>query len=137
MKIICLRDWLNWPFLLLRNKLSFVYNLNNPLSASPIKWSNTLKQFVDKLSTNCFSVFNHFVGLTLKGVSIITVVFIYLIFEEVRCPLPLTVLCMTSQNGQTHFKNCSAFIARSSKCVWLFWDVMHLRSCIVKWFLNF
>ena len=39
----------------------------NPLSANITKWSNTLKQFVDKLPTNCLSVFDHFVGLTLKG----------------------------------------------------------------------
>ena len=34
----------------------------NPLSANPAKWSNTLKQFVGNLS-----VFDHFAGLTLKG----------------------------------------------------------------------
>ena len=39
----------------------------NPLSASFTKWSNTLKQFVGKLPTNCLSVFGHFVGLALKG----------------------------------------------------------------------
>ena len=39
----------------------------NPLSAKPTKWSNTLKQFVGKLATNCLSVFDHFVGLALKG----------------------------------------------------------------------
>ena len=39
----------------------------NPLSANPSKWSNTLKQFVAKLPTNCLSVFDHFVGLALKG----------------------------------------------------------------------
>ena len=39
----------------------------NPLSANPTKWSNTLKQFVGKLPTNCLSVFDHFVGLALKG----------------------------------------------------------------------
>ena len=27
---------------------------------------------------------------------------------------------MTSQNGQTHFKNAVRFL----KCVWPFWDVM-------------
>ena len=37
------------------------------LSANFKKWSNTLKQFVDQLPTNCLSVFNHFVGLVLKG----------------------------------------------------------------------
>ena len=39
----------------------------NPLSANPTKWLNALKQFVGKLPTNCLSVFNHFVGLALKG----------------------------------------------------------------------
>ena len=39
----------------------------NPLSANPIKWSNTLKQFVSNLLTNCVSVLDHFVILALKG----------------------------------------------------------------------
>ena len=39
----------------------------NPLSANPTKWSNTLKQSVGKLPTNCLSVFDNFVGLALKG----------------------------------------------------------------------
>ena len=39
----------------------------NPLSANPTKSSNTLKQFVGKLPTNCLSVFDHFVILALKG----------------------------------------------------------------------
>ena len=34
----------------------------NPLSANSTKWSNILKQFVRKLPTNCFSVFDDFVG---------------------------------------------------------------------------
>ena len=54
----------------------------NPLSANFTRWSNTLKQFVGKLPKNClskrfvcklptsfFSVFDHFVGLALKGFS--------------------------------------------------------------------
>ena len=43
----------------------------NPLSANPTKWSNTLKEFVGNLPTNCLSVFDHFVGLALKGFRII------------------------------------------------------------------
>ena len=39
----------------------------NPLSANPTKWSNTPKQFVGNLPTNCLSVFDHFVILALKG----------------------------------------------------------------------
>ena len=38
----------------------------NPLSANSTKWSNTLKQFVADLPTNCLSVFDHFVKLAFK-----------------------------------------------------------------------
>ena len=41
----------------------------NPLSANFIRWSNTLKRFVGKFPTSFFSVFDHFVGLALKGFS--------------------------------------------------------------------
>ena len=43
----------------------------NPLSANFTKWSNTLKQFVGKFPTNCLSVFDHFVGLALKRLTIL------------------------------------------------------------------
>ena len=43
------------------------FNLLNPLSANPTKWSNTLKPFVGNLPTTCLSVFDHFVGLAPKG----------------------------------------------------------------------
>ena len=39
----------------------------NPLSANITKWSNTLKQFIGNLPTNCLSVFDYFVELALKG----------------------------------------------------------------------
>ena len=42
----------------------------NPLSANPTKWSNILKQFVGELPTNCLSVFDHFVGMALKGLMV-------------------------------------------------------------------
>ena len=38
----------------------------NPLIANPTNWSNILNQFVGKLTTNCLSVFDHFVKLALK-----------------------------------------------------------------------
>ena len=44
--------------------------LLNPLSSNHTKWSNTLKQFVGNLPTNCLSVFDHFVGLALKELNI-------------------------------------------------------------------
>ena len=47
----------------------------NPLSAIFTKWSNTLKQFVCKLPINCLIVFDHFVGLALKGLIQVTLHF--------------------------------------------------------------
>ena len=41
---------------------------DNPLSANFTKWSNPLKQFAGNLPTNCLSVFDHFMGLALKGI---------------------------------------------------------------------
>ena len=43
----------------------------NPFSANFTKWSNTLKQFVGNLPTNCLSVFDKFVGLALKGLTLV------------------------------------------------------------------
>ena len=51
----------------LHRRSSCLEVLFNPLSANPIKWPNTLKQFVGKLPTNCLSVLGHFVNLALKG----------------------------------------------------------------------
>ena len=41
----------------------------NLFSTNPTKWSNTLKQFIWKLLTNCLSVFHLFVGLVLEGLN--------------------------------------------------------------------
>ena len=45
----------------------------NHWSTNPTKWSNTLKQFVSKLSTNCLSVFDHFMRLALKRSKVLRV----------------------------------------------------------------
>ena len=42
-----------------------------------------------------------------------------------------------SQNGQTHFKNLAGFAARFVKCVWPFWDIMHLRVKIIFCFKTY
>ena len=47
--------------------IELLIDLLNPLSANPIKWSNTLKEFIGNWLTNCLSVFDHFVKLALKG----------------------------------------------------------------------
>ena len=44
-----------------------VTSLFNTLNANPTKWSNTLKQFLGNLPTNCLNVFDHFVGLAFKA----------------------------------------------------------------------
>ena len=54
----------------------------NPLSANFTKWSNTLKQFVGKLPTNCLSVFDHFLELVLKG--LIAIIIVYEFFLKIR-----------------------------------------------------
>ena len=50
--------------------LSNTKSTPDPSRANFIKWANTLNQFVDNLPTNCLSVFDHFVGLALKGLRI-------------------------------------------------------------------
>ena len=53
------------------SKMELFAKIVNPLSANPTKWTNTLKQFVGNMLANCFSVFDHFVGLALKGLKTI------------------------------------------------------------------
>ena len=48
-------------------------SLLNPLSNNSTKWWNTLKQFVGNLQRNCLSVSDHFVGLTLTKVNVVSV----------------------------------------------------------------
>ena len=43
----------------------------NPSSANPPKWSNPLKQFVGFCRRIVLSVFDHFVKLALKGLTIL------------------------------------------------------------------
>ena len=62
--------------------MSFFLNISYPLSSNPIKWSNTLKQFVAKLPTNCLSLFDHFVELTLKGLSYYTMICLFKGFKS-------------------------------------------------------
>ena len=54
-------------------EMKWVNELNiikvNHLSVNPTKWSNTLKQSVGNLPTNCLSVFDNFVGWALKGLT--------------------------------------------------------------------
>ena len=57
------------------------YSFIHSLSTNFTKWSSTLKQFVGKLPTNCLSVFDHFVGLALKGLMLIFTKEFFLVFQ--------------------------------------------------------
>ena len=57
--------WSTW----FKTKNRFISGHFNPLSVNPIKFSNTLKQFVANLPTNYFSMFGHFMKLGLKGLN--------------------------------------------------------------------
>ena len=48
---------------------------DQPFKRQPHKILNTLKQFIGKLPINSLSVFDHFVGLALKGLTHFTSVF--------------------------------------------------------------
>ena len=62
----------------------WMYSLLNPLSANPTKWSNTLKQFIGKLPTNCLSVFDHFLGLALEGLKLPSATLIWQEERQIR-----------------------------------------------------
>ena len=49
---------------------AFLSSVFYPISTDHTKWSNTLKQFVGNLPTNCLSVFEQFVILALKGLNV-------------------------------------------------------------------
>ena len=55
-----------WQVTVSGNMIKQLTAFVNTLSANPTKWSNTLKQFVGNLPTNCLSVSDHFVKLALK-----------------------------------------------------------------------
>ena len=86
-----------------KNELRTTYFSFNPLSANPTKWSNTLKQFVGNLPTNCLSVLDHLVGLAFKGPSD---------GKEMEFGLGRTVTatrahsCTFTYNHKQYFKTC-------------------------------
>ena len=55
-----------------KNFYIYVWQGLKPLSASLTKWLNTPEQFVGNLVTNCLSMFEHFVGLALKGLKYVS-----------------------------------------------------------------
>ena len=90
--LFCVIDYPRSPGVNLVSTLTMLYSNINLLIANPTKWSNTLKQFVGNLQTNCLSVFDHFVKLALKGLKILLNC-----QEQFHCGLFLQ-----------HINNCSA-----------------------------
>ena len=60
------------------------FTYNTYVSHNFTKWSNTLKQFVGKFPTNCLSVFDHFVGLALQGLSFWQDLFLFLVTSQLN-----------------------------------------------------
>ena len=94
---------------------------------------NTFKQFVGKLPTNRLSVFDHFVGLALKGlrigVSTIKKQSVYLLFKSVdgflydKNIFLLTLQAPISQNGQTRSSDSSVICRQIVLvCLTILWD---------------
>ena len=65
-------------------RVELIHTLN-PLSANFTKWSDKLKQFVGNLPTNCLSVFDHFVGLALRGLR----TRFYYLHDAEACSMPI------------------------------------------------
>ena len=64
-------------------------NIFKFLSVNPTKWSNTFKQFLRKFPTNCLSMFDHFMKLVLKGLSLF-LEYKILALVKLKCIQPLT-----------------------------------------------
>ena len=75
----------------------------NPLSANPTKWSNNLKQFVGNLPTNYLSMFDHFVGLTLKRLIKTTILRLLSRFSKIFEKLASTKLDQLEELGNKFF----------------------------------
>ena len=99
--------WFLTSVFFFRNLLFYL----NPLSANPTKWSKTLKQFVGNFPTICFSVFDHFVGLALKGLKSIHSVLE--IKESLNC---------VESNYETKYKTKYEYRITSSILLKLFWQ---------------
>ena len=110
----------------------------NPLSAKPIKWSNTLKQFVGKLPTNCLILFDNFVELVLKGKVNITVmkgfswfhVVLWRFSNSTNETLCNKHLFLPEQNLVESKKNLNSYSSVISK-----WFCIP-RDCLAKLFLS-
>ena len=71
----------------------------NPFSAKLTKWPKTLKKFAGNLPTNCLSEFGHFVGLALKGLTLITT-----LIKQLRDCLKISLKIKANLSELTSYK---------------------------------
>ena len=102
----------------------------NPLSANPTKLSKKLKQFVTKLPTNCLSMFDHFVGLALKGLITLNMIEyggIYLKKQHVEYARILLNVSDTVHSIRSLYSLLSSYRDRRIQNT-----VKHLRSSVLQ-----
>ena len=58
-------------YVILTNLKKQIHKFPQSLRSNPKKWSNTLKTIRQQQLTNCLRVFDHFVGLVLKGLNLL------------------------------------------------------------------
>ena len=111
-------------FLILSSSISWYVSKLNPLNANRTKWSNILKQFFGKLPTNCLSVFDHFVGLTIIRLT-----------SNPQCPWQCCLMdgCYLSfivQFVKCMLNLCAVTIFKTSYCFSLskFWKIYFVTS---------
>ena len=80
----------------------------SPFSANPTKWSNTLKQFVGKLPTNCLSAFDQFVLLAVKVLNLIinSIRNVFACLKMFIMQLRKTIRDKTKKNGYNNLAMC-------------------------------
>ena len=83
------------------------------------------------LPPNCLSVFDHFVGLVLKGLSIVTLIILVKIFwNNVTCIIIVTYIFYYRVDARTELWNCS-YINKVNRVIfafalWLFQWILKL-----------
>ena len=83
---------LNKIHVYLKNNMLNIFTL---LSASPWKWSRRLKQFIARLPTNCLSVFDHFIIITIIITITIIIIIIIIITITTTIIVIITIIINT------------------------------------------
>ena len=101
------------------------FNFNH-LSTNFTKWLNTLKQFVGNLPTNCLSLFDHFVGLALKGLTLEGESYIFLLLIKSKFKTYKWIYHISQSWYTCHFPLLKAFYE-------FYFDIVCF-ICFCSWF---